>query len=117
MLFFFVFLRFLLALFFYFVCIFTLVNYSKILVLLPAFYAIKLFDKFRFFFRDSNAVPMIPLLAVVTTTEIKMVSIIIGLETLTHIMNRLTSVPLQMQYRVSPSSLLLCISIVEFLEV
>ena len=43
------------------------------LVLLPALNAVELFDIFGFVLGDSNAVPMIPLLAVVTTSEIRLV--------------------------------------------
>ena len=45
------------------------------LVLLPALNAVELFDIFGFVLGDSNAVPMIPLLAVVTTSEIRLVII------------------------------------------
>ena len=43
------------------------------LVLFPALNAVELFDIFGFVLGDSNAVPMIPLLAVVTTSEIRSV--------------------------------------------
>ena len=39
------------------------------LVLFPALNAVKLFDKFCFFLGDSNAIPMVPFFAVVTTSE------------------------------------------------
>ena len=69
------------------------------LVLLPALNAVELFDIFGFVLGDSNAVPMIPLLAVVTTSEIRLVilRILDLLGSVTHIMNLLTSVLLQMQ--------------------
>ena len=89
--------------FLHLVGVLALVHHRQVTVLLPALHTVELLNVFGVLLGDIDTVPVVPLLTMITAAEINVMSVS-SLFSQTYIMNLVTSVLLQMQYRVSPSS-------------